>query len=114
MPNKLFVKSMCPFCRITISPVAMNNLKVGLKDKIDILDCYEWEHFKMRTHPLLDRLPVDAYPTLIYKGIKVTNILTKDQLRAFLDGITQEEKIIPESDKWSERFNIAINKGRRD
>ena len=101
MPNKLFVKSMCPYCRITISPVAMNNLKLAIKDKIDILDCYEWEHFKMRTHPLLDRMPIDAYPTLILNGIKITNIMTKDNLRALLDGMTQGDKIVPESNKWS-------------
>lgn len=101
MVNKLFVKSGCPHCRITVSPVAMHNLKVGLKNKIDILDCYEWEHFKMRTHPLLDRMPIDAYPTLILNGIKVTNIMTKDNLRALIDGMTQEDKIVPELNKWS-------------
>jgi|GEM_PF-3137763 hypothetical protein len=101
IPNKLFVKSGCRFCRITVSPVAMHNLKVGLKNKIDILDCYEYEHFKMRTHPLLDRMPVNAYPTLILKGIKITNIMTKDNLRALMDGMTEEDKIVPESNKWS-------------
>ena len=109
--QKLFTKANCPFCRITILPTAMNNMKLGLKDKIDILDCYEWEHFRMRTHPLLDRLPIDAYPTLIFKGIKVTNILTKDQFRALLDGLTEEEKIVPESNKWNERFNLAMKGG---
>src|SRR3990167_1503215 len=98
MLNKLFTKSGCPFCRITINPVSMHNFKVAVKDRIDILDCYEWEHFKIRTNPILDRLPVDSYPTLIFNGIKVTNIISKDQIRAFLDGMSEGEKIVPESD----------------
>lgn len=109
IPNKLFVKAGCPHCRKTVSPVTMHNLKLGLKDKIDILDCYEWEHFGMKTHPLLDRMPVDGYPTLIVNGIKITNIVSKDQLRALLDGLTEEEIIIPLSNKWGDRFNQSIN-----
>ena len=109
--QKLFVKSGCTFCRITLSPTSMHNLKVGLKDRIDILDCYEWEHFGMKTYPLLDKLPVDAYPTLIHKGNKVTNILSKSQFSALLDGLTEEEKIVPELNKWEERFNKAMKGG---
>ena len=92
--RKLFVKSMCQFCRKTLIPIEEINNEIPINKRIDIEDCYGWEHFKMKTIPVMDKLPFDGYPTLFIDNIKITGFLTKDQVRAFLDGFLKKEKIV--------------------
>lgn len=99
MVRILFVTTGCQFCRKTIFPVEEVNLKIPIEKRIASVDAYEWENFKMAKEPIIHKLSFSGYPTIFLDGIKVKNILTKNQTRAFLDGFTQKDKIIEDSNK---------------
>ena len=92
--RKLFVTSNRSFCRKTLMPTEKTNTGMPLGKRIDIIDSYEWEHFRMMVHPILKKVEFDSYPTLIIDGFKVTSPLSKRQFKAFLDGFTKQDKII--------------------
>lgn len=101
MVRKLFVLSGCHHCRKTLMPVELNNLRMREKDRVEIIDCFEWENFRILSHPIMNKLKFDGYPSLFIDGIKVNNPLCKSQLSAFLDGFTENDKIIGDNPtKW--------------
>lgn len=75
-------------------PVEETNTSMNIKNRIDTIDSYEWEHFKMSKHPIFHKLNFNGYPTMFIDGIKVTSPLSKSQIKSFLDGFTQKDKII--------------------
>lgn len=75
-------------------PVQEINLKLPFGKKIDTIDLKDWENFGMKMDLSQNKLQFDGYPTLFVQGVKVSNILSKEQLRAFLNGFFQKDKIV--------------------
>ena len=90
----LFIKSSCPFCRMALMPIEEINAKLPIGKRIDVIDCKDWENFGLKTLPIMDKFKFDGYPTLFLDGIEIKNILAKDQLRSFLNGYFEKEKIV--------------------
>jgi hypothetical protein len=98
----LFVKSSCQHCRPTLIPVSEINNKMSVGDRVNILDSFAWENFKMANHPILHKIKFEGYPHLLVDGMNVKHFLSKEQVRAFLDGFFEGDKIIGEDgSKWN-------------
>jgi hypothetical protein len=81
-------------------PVAKINWNLPLKKAIDIVDCYEYDNFGMKKNPIMQKFDFDSYPTIIVNGMKVTDILSEKQLKNFLDGFFEGDKIVPEEPEF--------------
>lgn len=102
--RKLLVKSGCVHCRKTIVPVDRINLRLPIEKRIHTVDARMREDFGIQNEPIIDKLlkaEGDAYPTLIIDGLKVTGFLSKSQVKAFLDGFLDDEKVIGDELKWT-------------
>lgn len=89
-----FIKSLCEHCRKILMPVVEINSKLPVGKRIRMINLDDWENFGMKLNPIQNHLPFDGYPTLFLNSIKINNILSKDQLRSFLDGYFEREKIV--------------------
>ena len=103
MVNKMFVKSRCPHCRHTLMPVTKINMNLPMNKRIDIIDSMYWENFGINVHPIMNKLKFDGYPTIFAEGFKISHSLSSDQLKSFLDGFFEGDKIIAEQPEFARR-----------
>ena len=96
----LLVKAFCPFCRVTLTPTARNNLLLSPQKRIGIVDAFERENFRMKLNPIIEKVKFDSYPTLIFDGLKIRGFLSKSDTKACLDALTHDDKIVPDENKF--------------
>ena len=76
-------------------PVEEINSKVPFGKRIHTINCSDWENYGIKISPLQDKIPkFTGYPHIFLDINNVTNILSKDQIRAFLEGYFEKDKII--------------------
>ena len=92
----LLIKKGCNGCREYLRVLPSINLRLPIEKKIKIIDCFEWEEFGMKSHPIMDSFnPNDFtdYPLLYLNGILITGVLFAEQLKIFLERYLKEDFI---------------------
>jgi len=88
MTRILLVEASCPGCKEYLKVVPKINLRLPIEKKIKIIDCFEWEQFGFKSHPIMDSFDRDDfqdYPLLYLDEILVTGVLWAEQLKIFLE-----------------------------
>ena len=84
----LLVEKGCPGCLEYLRVVPKINLRLPINKQIKIIDCFEWEQFGLKSHPIMDKFEskdFNSYPLLYLDGILVTGVLWAEQLKIFLE-----------------------------
>lgn len=92
----LLVRRGCPFCRDAIKVISKLNLKMNIDKRILIIDCYEWEEFKLDNNPLLNlfsKMEKEGfgYPFLYVDGIIIEPSPSPEQLKIVLKTFLRED-----------------------
>lgn len=91
----LLVRKGCPFCRQFIRVISKLNLRLPIDKRIQIIDCYEWEHFGLRNIPLMDKLEKEGlnegFPFLFIDSIVIDPSPTTEQLKILLEKFLNED-----------------------
>ena len=92
----LLIRKGCRGCREYLRVLPKINLRLPIDKKIKIIDCFEWDEFGMKSHPIMDsfkREDFTDYPLLYLNGILITGVLFAEQLRIFLEQYLKEDFI---------------------
>lgn len=103
MVNVTFIKSRCPHCKLVLNPVNKINMNLPINKRINMIDSIYWENFGINVSPIMSKLKFDGYPTLFLSGTKVNHPLTSKQLKNFLDGYFEKDKVLAESPDFMRR-----------
>jgi len=94
MTRVLLVESGCPGCKEYLRVIPKINLRLPIDKRIKIVDCFEWEQFGFKSHPIMDNFDRDDfqdYPLLYLNGILITGVLWAEQLKIFLEKYLEED-----------------------
>ena len=93
MVRLLLVEQGCHGCLEYLRVVPKINLRLPIGKQIKIIDCFEWEQFGLKSHPIMDKFGDDFkdYPLLYLDGILVTGVLWAEQLKIFLEKYLEED-----------------------
>lgn len=94
MTRVLLVESSCPGCKEYLKVIPKINLRLPIDKRIKIIDCFEWEQFGFKSHPIMDNFDRDDfqdYPLLYLNGILITGVLWAEQLKIFLEKYLEED-----------------------
>lgn len=91
----LLTKRGCPFCRDIIKVVNKINWRLDIDKRIKIVDCWEWEEFKL-DYPLIMRKfekegQLQGYPHLYMDGVEIDPAPTSELMRALLESYLKED-----------------------
>jgi len=94
MTRVLLVESSCPGCKEYLKVIPKINLRLPIEKRIKIIDCFEWEQFGFKSHPIMDNFDRDDfqdYPLLYLNGILITGVLWAEQLKIFLEKFLEKD-----------------------
>jgi len=94
MTRILLVEQGCTGCREYLRVVPKINLRLPIDKQIKIIDCSEWEQFRFKSHPIMDKFSDEDfqdYPLLYLNGILITGIAWAEQLKIFLEKYLEED-----------------------
>ncbi len=96
MTRVLLIQQGCPGCLEYLRVVPKINLRLPKEKKIKIIDCFEWEEFGFKSHPIMDKFSDEDfqdYPLLYLNGILITGVVWAEQLKIFLETYLKEDFI---------------------
>ncbi len=88
MTRVLLIRRGCSGCREYLRVLPKINLRLPIEKKIKVIDCFEWEQFGLKSHPIMDKFSeedFEDYPLLYLDGILVTGAVWAEQLKIFLE-----------------------------
>ena len=94
MARVLLIQTGCPGCREYLKILPKINLRLPIEKKIQIVDCFEWEQFGFKSHPIMDNFETkdfSDYPLLYLDEILITGVLWAEQLKIFLETYLKED-----------------------
>lgn len=95
MVRVLLIQQGCPACLEYLRVLPKINLRLPIEKKIKIIDCFEWEQFGIKPHPIMNKFGNDFqdYPLLYLDGVLITGASWVDQLKIFLEKYLEEDFI---------------------
>jgi len=96
MTRVLLIEMGCPGCKEYLRVIPKINLRLPIDKKIQIVDCFEWEQFGFKSHPIMDNFDRDDfqdYPLLYLDSILITGVLWAEQLKIFLEKFLEKDFI---------------------
>jgi len=94
MARLLLYESGCPGCKEYLKVIPKLNLRLPIDKKIILKNCFEWEQFGFKSHPIMDSFSRDNfkdYPLLYLDEILIVGVLWSEQLKKFLISYLKEE-----------------------
>ncbi len=94
MTRVLLIQRGCNGCLEYLKILPQINLRLPLDKKIKVIDCFEWEDFKIKTHPIMDKFKKQDfkdYPMLYLDKILITGVAWAEQLKHFLEKYLKED-----------------------
>ncbi len=95
MVRVLLIEASCPACLEYLRVLPKINLRLPIEKRIKIIDCFEWEQFGLKLHPIMDKFGEDFedYPLLYLDKILITGAIWAEQLKIFLEKYLEEDFI---------------------
>lgn len=90
----LLIRQGCNGCKEYLRVLPKMNLRLPIEKKIEIIDCFEWEQFGLKSHPIMDKFSdkdFEDYPLLYLDGILVTGVAWAEQIKIFLEKYLKED-----------------------
>lgn len=90
----MFVITGCYHCLIYKEFIDRFNLKMPLNKRIQIINCDSYYDFGVPEHPLIEVFAEyleGTFPTLFFEGLIVRGANTREELEAFLRGLTHQD-----------------------
>lgn len=93
MVRILLVEQGCNACLEYLRVLPKINLRLPIDKQVKIIDCFEWEQFRLKSHPIMDKFGDDfkTYPLLYLDKILITGALWAEQLKIFLEKYLEED-----------------------
>jgi len=94
MTRVLLVQSSCPGCLEYLRVVPKMNLRLPIEKRIEIIDCFEWEQFGFKSHPIMNnfsRKDFRDYPLLYLDEILVTGLMWTKKIKIFLEKYLEDD-----------------------
>lgn len=87
MTRVLLVEQGCNGCLEYLRVLPKINLRLPIEKKIKIIDCFEWEQFGLKSHPIMDKFGKNFkdYPLLYLDGVLIIGAIWAEQLQIFLE-----------------------------
>jgi len=97
MTRVLLIRASCNGCKEYLRVIPKINLRLPINKQIKIIDCFEWEQFGLKFHPIMDNFDRDDfqdYPLLFLNGILVTGVFMGWTIKIFLETYLKKDFII--------------------
>jgi len=94
MVRVLLTRSHCRGCREYMRVLPMINLRLPIEKRIKVINCFEFEEWGIKNHPILDRISFDDYPILYLDQILIEGVAWAEQIKKFLETYLKNEFVV--------------------
>lgn len=94
MVRVLLTRTGCMGCNEFMKVLPSINLRLPIEGRIRVINCFEFEEWAIKNHPILDRITFRDYPVLYLDGILIEGVAWAEQIKIFLESYFKEEFVV--------------------
>lgn len=94
MVRVLLTRMGCKGCREYLRAIPIINLRLPIEKRIKVINCFEYEEWGLKNHPILDRITFNDYPVLYLDGILIEGVAWVEQIKKFLEKYLKSEFVV--------------------
>jgi len=94
MVRVLLTRIGCKGCNEYMRVLPSINTRLPVEGRIKVINCFEFEEWGLKNHPILDRITFRDYPILYLDGLKIEGVAWAEQIKKFLENYLKSEFVI--------------------